>query len=400
MQGRGRRSLIDLAGGAFRWEPEDLNECLSVPARRLLDEALNGFEPGEIVDCHVHLLGLGQGGSGAFANPLMQTWRHPLRRIKFLVYLSAAGIRDLSQADEQYVARLSRLVRAIPGGIRTYLLAFDKYHNRDGTPNLEKTEFYLPNEYSIQVAARYPDTFVAIASVHPYRQDALEELESCAARGVRIVKWLPNAMGMNPGDKRINPFYRKMNDLGMTLLTHAGEEMAVEAEEDQRLGNPLLLRRPLELGVRVIVAHCASLGRNPDLERRTQPLAENFDLFLRLLDEQVYKGRLFGDISTVTQFNRLPRPLQVLLERNELHGRLINGSDYPLPAVNAVIRMKSLVKAGFLDPEQGGLLSEIYDYNPLLFDFVLKRTVRLSGTGQRFPAALFSRRPELNGIND
>ena len=136
------------------------------------------------------------------------------------------------------------------------------------------------------------------------------------------------------------------------------------------------------------------------MERRTQPLAENFDLFLRLLDEQVYRGRLFGDISTVTQFNRLPRPLQVLLERNELHGRLINGSDYPLPAVNVVIRMKSLVKAGFLDPEQGGLLSEIYDYNPLLFDFVLKRTLRLSGTGQRFPAALFSRRPELNGGSD
>jgi len=355
MPNRGRRSLVDLVGGAFRREPEELNVCLSAAARRLVDEAVSGFAAGEIVDCHVHLLGLGQGGTGAFANPVMLSWKYPLRHIKFLIYLSAAGIRDLSHADEQYLERLSRLARAVPGGLRTYLLAFDKYHNTDGAPNLAKTEFYIPNEYSIQVAARYPDVFVPTASVHPYRHDAFNELEACAARGLRIVKWLPNAMGMNPGDQRIDPFYRKMKELGMTLLTHAGEEMAVEAKEDQLLGNPLLLRRPLELGLKIIVAHCASLGRNPDLERRNHPLADNFDLFLRLMEEQVYKGQLFGDISTLTQFNRLPRPLQVVLEREDLHGRLINGSDYPLPAVNVVFRMKNLIKAGFLDPGQAGL---------------------------------------------
>jgi len=393
----GRRSLLDLAGGAFRLKPEDLDNDLGSAARRLVDEALSGFEPGELVDCHVHLLGLGHSGGGAFVNPAMQSWMHPVRHLKFLVYLSAAGIRDLNQADEQFVERLSRLVGGIPGGVRTYLLAFDKHYNQDGTPNLVKTDFYVPNEYAVAVAARYPDYFVATASVHPYREDALEELESCAARGVRIVKWLPNAMGMNPGDPRIDPFYRKMKELGMTLLTHAGEEKAVESGEAQRFGNPLLLRRPLEMGVRVIIAHCASLGRNPDLDRRNGPLVDNFDLFLRLMGEQEYHGLLFGDISAMTQFNRLPRPLQVILERRDLHSRLVNGSDYPLPAVNIVVRLKSLVRAGLIDGGQGELLSEIYDYNPLLFDFVVKRTVRLPRTEQGFPADMFRRRPELEG---
>ncbi len=396
----GRRSLVDLAGGAFRREPEDLDSDLGPAARRLVDEALSSLEPGELVDCHVHLLGLGQGGSGAFVNPAMQSWMHPVRHLKFLVYLSAAGIRDLNQADEQFVERLARLVRGIPGGVRTYLLAFDKHYNQDGTPNLVKTDFYVPNAYAVEVAERCPDYFVATASVHPYREDALEELKSCAARGVRIVKWLPNAMGMNPGDSRIDPFYRKMKELGMTLLTHAGEEKAVEAEGDQRFGNPLLLRRPLEMGVRVIIAHCASLGRNPDLDCRNRPLVDNFDLFLRLMGERGYRGLLFGDISAMTQFNRLPRPLQVLLERRDLHSRLVNGSDYPLPAVNIVIRLKSLVTAGLVDGGQGELLSEIYDYNPLLFDFVVKRTVRLPRTDQGFPADLFRRRPELDGFRD
>jgi len=391
----GRRSLLDFAGGACRRQPEDLDEELGSAARRLVDEALSGLEPGELVDCHVHLLGLGHGGGGAFVNPAMQSWMHPLRHLKFRVYMSAAGIRDLNQADEQFVERLACLIRGIPGGVRTYLLAFDKHYNEDGTPNLAKTEFYVPNEYAVAVAAGYPEHFVATASVHPYREDALEELQRSAASGVRIVKWLPNAMGMDPGDPRIDPFYRKMKELGMTLLTHAGEEKAVEAEEDQRFGNPLLLRRPLELGVKVIIAHCASLGRNSDLERRNRPLSDNFDLFLRLMGEQEYRGQLFGDISAMTQFNRLPRPLQILLDRPDLHGRLVNGSDYPLPAVNVVIRLKSLVAAGLISGSQGELLSEIYDYNPLLFDFVVKRIVRLPGTELGFPAELFCRRPEL-----
>jgi hypothetical protein len=34
-------------------------------------------------------------------------------------------------------------------------------------------------------------------------------------------------------------------------------------------------------------------------------------------------------------------------------------------------------------------LKEIYDYNPLLFDFVLKRTLKLPGTSRSLPASIF-----------
>jgi len=34
-------------------------------------------------------------------------------------------------------------------------------------------------------------------------------------------------------------------------------------------------------------------------------------------------------------------------------------------------------------------LNEIYHYNPLLFDFVVKRTVKLPGTGKKFPPSVF-----------
>jgi hypothetical protein len=40
----------------------------------------------------------------------------------------------------------------------------------------------------------------------------------------------------------------------------------VKGGNREDFGNPLRLRRPLEQGVRVLVAHCASLGSGLDLD--------------------------------------------------------------------------------------------------------------------------------------
>jgi predicted TIM-barrel fold metal-dependent hydrolase len=304
-------------------------------------------------------------------------------------------VGDVAKADTELVARLVDLVRNIAHHGKHRLLAFDKNYHSDGTPNLEKTEFYVPNEYVFALAEQYPDLFLASISVNPYRPDAVAELEKFARRGARMVKWLPNAMGINPADPKCDPFYQKMKELDLILLSHGGEEKAVEADEDQKLGNPLLLRRALDHGVKVIVAHCAGLGENEDLESPDKKLTPNFDLFMRLMNEKRYEGLLFGDISAMTQFNRAGRPLATVLERGELHERLINGSDYPLPAMNILIRTQPLVKAGYINSDERDSLNEIYDYNPLLFDFVLKRTIRSPGTNRHLPASLFMTNPAL-----
>jgi mannonate dehydratase len=163
------------------------------------------------------------------------------------------------------------------------------------------------------------------------------------------------------------------------------------AQEDQKLGNPLLFRRPLDMGVKVVMAHCASLGKNEDLDRIDKPEANSFDLFMRLLKEPKYEKLLYGEISAMTQFNRLPDPLLTLLAHPELHHRLINGSDYPLPAINILIQTRSLVKYGMLTKEERGYLNEIYQYNPLIFDYALKRTIRHPQTGVKLDKAIFTR---------
>ena len=179
------------------------------------------------------------------------------------------------------------------------------------------------------------------------------------------------------------------------LLSHGGEEKAVEAHEDQKLGNPLLLRRALDHGVKVIIAHCAGLGENEDLDDPQRKQLLNFDLFLRMMAEKRYEGLLFADISAMTQFNRSGTPLRTILEREDLHERLVNGSDYPLPAINVLIRTSTLVKQGYINKEERSALNEIYDYNPLLFDFALKRTIKHPRTSKRLPVTMFMANNEL-----
>lgn len=386
--------LIDRIGGAFTEQPEDLERKASPAALKLIAQAYEDLDASRLVDVHTHILALGTSVGDAFVNPKMRSGVN-LERVKFWIYKSASGIRNEENADEEYVARLVRLARSGSRGGKFRILAFDKHYNPDGTVNLSKTNMYVPNRYVVELAEKYSDIFLPVISVHPYRPDALRELEKWRRAGVKFVKWLPNAMGMDPSDRRIEPFYRKMKDHGMILLSHAGEEQAVDAEEDQRLGNPLLLRKPLDLGVRVIVAHAASLGTCDDLDGGEGKRASCFELFLRLMEEPNNEKLLFGEISAMLQFNRMPGPFATILKRQDLHSRLVNGSDYPLPTVNALIRTGSLARSGFISPAERDALNEIYDYNPLLFDFVLKRTIRHPQTQQKLAAAVFMANPAL-----
>ena len=381
--------LIHQIGGAFKHNPEGLALNLSQPASDLIKRAFDDIDPSQLVDHHVHVAGIGVGGSNAFVNQKMRTWSHPFHRLKFKVYMSAAGVASEGNADVDFLQRLSGLVANITDHGKHRILGFDKNYSRDGSVNLDKTEFYVPNEYVFKIAEQHPDLFLPNISVNPYRPDAIGELERWANRGARVVKWLPNAMGIDPSDPHCDDFYRKMKELDLVLLSHGGEEKAVEAKEDQKLGNPLLLRRPLEYGVKVIVAHCAGLGQNEDLESSNKTQTDNFDLFMRLMDDKRYEGLLFGEISAMTQFNRAGKPLTTILAREDLHERLINGSDYPLPAVNILIRTTNLLKRGYITAGGRYMLNEIYHYNPLLFDFVLKRTLKLPGTNKGLPPSVF-----------
>lgn len=371
-----------------------LNSCLGAsppedfPAREIIGSALQGIDASQLWDCHAHLVGVGHDNSGIWINPMMESLAHPIQLLQKRFYLNASCAGDDAHIDSRFINTLLEFKAGLPAGSRLMLLGFDYHYDENGVRQPELSSFYTPNNYAAKLAETYPEHFHWIASIHPYRKDAVEALERAVARGAKAVKWLPPAMGMDPASALCDPFYEAMARHNIPLLTHAGHERAVHGGDTQDYGNPLRLRRALEHDVPVIVAHCASLGSGIDLDKGEHgPVVENFDLFTRLMDEARYEGKLFGDISAMTQLNRLGKPLTTVLQREAWQPRLLNGSDYPLPGVVPLLSVRAIAAGGYLDERLVGPISALRHYNPLLFDLVLKRHLLKEGKG--FSARVF-----------
>jgi len=198
-------------------------------------------------------------------------------------------------------------------------------------------------------------------------------------------------MGIDPASKLCDRFYAALARLDIPLVTHAGLERALPGYDAQELGNPLRLRRALDHGVRVVVAHCASMGEDRDIDRGAGGAAtSSFELFARMMDEPRHAGRLYGDLSAMTQSHRAGPALRRVIEREDWHARLLNGSDYPLPGVFPLYSVDRMVELGYIEPAAAPLLQGLREHNPLLFDFVLKRSLRAGG--KRLAAGIFETR--------
>jgi uncharacterized protein len=378
-------SLRDGVFNACRAElPADLRD------HPLVSAAWRGLDAAKIWDTHCHAFGNGDSGSGLWFNPRMeQIWR-PLGYVQREFYINASCVDETpGKVDTSFVQRLLAQCRGMAPGFHALLFGFDWAHDDAGAPMQERSTFHVPDDYVAGLAKSHPSYLEWAASIHPYDPRALDRLDAAAARGARGVKWLPSAQNIDPADARCDRFYAKLAALQIPLITHAGDERAVHGF-GEHLGNPLRLRRPLDAGVRVVVAHCASLGSGKDTDRGGSAEVPNFDLFARLMNEPSYRTNLAGDIAAITQGNRMG-VVRTLLERRDWHHRLVNGSDYPLPGVVPLIYLQSLFDQKLLDPAALEPLRQLRSINVLLFDFVLKRS--LAANGQGFAASVFETAP-------
>lgn len=384
--GLGLGALAGVAAlGNGRWLRNPCRAALPEPLAQhpLLRAAWDGLDPAEVWDCHAHLAGIGDGGSGIAISPTMLSPLHPVPYLQRLFYLNAGCVHEApGRVDQSYVERLHNLMEGLEPGCKLMLYAFDHVHDRAGDAQPARSAFFVPNAYSRDVARAAPQWFEWVCSIHPYRPDAVAALEAAHADGACAVKWLPAAMAIDPSDPACDRFYAALARLDLPLISHAGEEQAVAGATHAAWNNPLRLRRALAQGVRVVIAHCASLGEDVDLDRAADgPRVASFSLFARMMDEPEHAGRLHADISAITFRNRRLEVLRELLEREDWHSRLLFGSDYPLPGIVPLVSLTRLAAEGMLEAAAVPVLESIREHNPILFDFVLKRHLRSRGKG-------------------
>lgn len=291
------------------------------------DAKRNQFPMG--IDMHVHMVGNGAAGSGGWLR--LKGWHRALAGF-MLRQLGVPATALVSDLEKIYAEHLLRLVRQSSLDA-VVLLAHERVHDSDGTPRDDLGSMFVPNDVVLDLARCHPE-FLAGVSIHPARRDALDELDRCVARGAVLMKCLPNCQNIDMSDGRYIPFWKKMADARLPLLAHTGGEHTV-AVINANFADPRPLRTPLECGVTVIAAHCATSSGVFD--------RDYFEDWVMMLQEF---PNLYGDISAMVSLNRSAHLRDCL--RHEIEPRVLHGSDFPVPVLGHRLWLnRSLAREAF-----------------------------------------------------
>lgn len=266
-----------------------------------------------IVDCHVHVLATTP-GHGKVSDYLRARPNVILSRLRLGITLF--GTDEQIEGDVENC--LIRTVYHTPELDAAVVLAFDGVYSEDGQFSDADTHLFVTNDYAAELARKYSKVLFG-ASIHPYRPDALAELDRCVAAGAVLMKWLPLVQGMDPASDRCRPFYEALAHYKLPLLSHTGGELSLP-QKFKQYASPALLELPLRCGVTVIAAHCGT---------RSHPFGTDYlPEFIRMAKEH---ERFYGDTAALclpTRSYAFPR----LLEDEAVRKKIVHGSDWPIPS--------------------------------------------------------------------
>jgi uncharacterized protein len=264
------------------------------------------------IDAHVHIVGNGSGGTGCWIR------RSLVRAPLHLLMARHIGLPPdcfRGDLDRLYVERLIELVRGSSLDA-IIILAQEQVYDDQGRVRNDVGTAYVPNDYVLALARKHPE-FLPAVSIHPARPDALEELERAIAAGAVMMKCLPNCQNIDCRDRRFTKFWERMAQAGLPLLAHTGGEHTLQVVRPD-LSDPRILEWPLQCGVTVIAAHCATKSGIFDPQ------------FFPVFSEMTRRfPNLYGDNSA---FN-VPKRGSVVRQclESPLVDRMIHGSDFPVP---------------------------------------------------------------------
>ncbi len=255
------------------------------------------------LDLHVHL------AAEPPAGELSPRFQRSLA-FRLLRRVAAPG----SAPTESYRRRLIEEVRGARLLDGAVLLALDRPHSEAGLAL--PADLFVSNASAAAICRESPRLRLG-ASVHPYRPDALEALDEAVSLGAVLLKWLPNAQGIDPASALCRRFYDRLRELELPLLSHTGREHVLPASA-QDLGDIRRLEPALAAGVTVLAAH-AGTGGGAQGARATE-----------IVELAGRHPNLFLECSAMWTPSRYFQ-MRRLLEVESLRERWVYGSDYPVP---------------------------------------------------------------------
>lgn len=273
----------------------------------------------EIIDIHIHF-GAPEGeGSPCYWSKEFET------SVAYFAMLVLSGSLFKKVNIHTVKRQMLKVINKSKFINKSVLLAMDCVYDLDGNPQKGLTHLYTPNCYVAQLAKENERVLFG-ASVHPYRADWEKELDFCLNNGAVLCKWIPSSMMIDPSHTQCEPFYKKLADSKLPLLCHCGPEHAIPTSNPDfnKNNSPNLLKKALDMGVTVIVAHCA-MPFWGELEDNS-----TFEELRHMFGEANRNNwNLYADISALCVPMRVPY-IKNVIEQFPL-GRLVFGSDFPVP---------------------------------------------------------------------
>lgn len=161
------------------------------------------------------------------------------------------------------------------------------------------------NNYAFEM--NKDESIVAFGSVHPDAPDALEELERIKDAGLKGVKLHPEYQGFYVDDEKMKPIYRKISQLGLITLFHAGHDYGFAPPYHCMPGN---LARALKwFDSPVVAAHWGGIDCG-------------MEVLDKLCGENLWFDLSFG-------YSAMPKPIAQAIIDKHTPDRLLFGSDMP-----------------------------------------------------------------------
>jgi predicted TIM-barrel fold metal-dependent hydrolase len=260
------------------------------------------------IDCHVHLSAFTP-GHGSVSPRLIRSV--PFRFMRWHFEIGEIDASTDAKLENLLIDQLNDCTELDAAVV----LAFDAVHDKDGVRDDAQTHLFVENDYVIDLSRRHPKVLFG-ASIHPYRKDAIAELERCVHAGAVLVKWLPITQGIDPSDPKCFAFYEALAHHKIPLLSHTGGETMLP--NVNKHADPTLLLPAIRRGVKVIAAHCGT--------RSTFSEPDYLDAFVRLALEHEH---FYGDTSALNLPTRW-HAYKPILTDDRVRTKIIHGSDWPV----------------------------------------------------------------------
>lgn len=274
------------------------------------------------IDIHTHLL-----------NPKV-TFDRLFDKVTIRFFAKSLGVDPVQLMGDPYntyVDSMARAIRESKNVDKVCLFGVDaRLDDKGNEIDRDKTVCAMSSDV-LAVAEKHPDQFIPFFSINPLRPDALERIDEYLKKGCKGAKFLQNYWGVDLNNERFIPYYEKLKENNIPLIIHIGSEYSIDSfAQFERIE---MLNLPLEIGVTIIAAHMG-LGRINHKLMFWRNLSKNpshFDLdYFRLLEMLKKHDNLYADISAILAPLRA-RALRHLSEQTEVHGKILFGTDYPVP---------------------------------------------------------------------